>query len=61
MQECQGEVGRVELQLCVRNDNAVAGLVRFVVTVGPLDFDDASPAIPIRMDEDRRSLTQCKH
>ena len=53
IQQCQGQVGRVEVQLCVRNDNAVAGLVRFVVTVGPLDFDDASPAITIAMsDED---------
>ena len=52
IQQCQDEVGRVEVQLCVRNDNAVAALVRFIVTVGPLDFDDATPAITIMMDED---------
>ena len=49
IQQCQDEVGRVEVQLCVRNDNAVAGLVRFIVTVGPLDFDDAVPAITTMM------------
>ena len=52
IQQCQGEVGRVEVELCVRNDNTVAGLVRFIVTVGPLDFDDASPAITIAMPEE---------
>ena len=52
IQQCRGEVGRVEVQLCVRNDNAVAALVRFIVTVGPLDFDDASPAITVAMPED---------
>ena len=52
IQQCQGEVGRVEVQLCVRNDDDVAGLVRFVVTVGPLDFDDASPAITIAIPEE---------
>ena len=49
IQQCQGEVGRVEVELCVRNDNTVAALVRFVVTVGPIAFDDATPAITIMM------------
>ena len=52
IQQCQGDVGRVEVQLCVRNDNAFAALVRFIVTIGPLDFDDASPAITIAMPEE---------
>ena len=44
---------RLPFALYVRNDNRAARLVKLVATCGPLDIDDAQPAITVMMpDED---------
>ena len=44
---------RLPLALYVRNDNRAARLVKLIATCGPLDIDDAQPAITVMMpDED---------
>ena len=44
---------RLPVALYVRNDNRAARLVKLVATCGPLDIDDAQPAITVMMpDED---------
>jgi hypothetical protein len=44
---------RVPVALYVRNDNHRAKLVKLIAQCGPLDMDDASPAITVMMpDED---------
>jgi len=46
-------VDRIPIALYVRNDNRAARLVKVVATCGPLDIDDAQPAITVMlMDED---------
>ena len=40
---------RITYSLHVANDNRRARLVQLVATCGPLDMDDAQPAIPIMM------------
>jgi hypothetical protein len=50
-----GECGshRLPVALYVRNDNQRARLIKLIATCGPLDIDDAQPAITIMMpDED---------
>ena len=44
---------RIPVALYVRNDNRGAKLVKLIATCGPLDIDDAQPAITLMMaDED---------
>ena len=44
---------RLPFALYVRNDNRAARLVKLIATCGPLDIDDAQPAITVMMpDED---------
>ena len=44
---------RLPVAIYVRNDNHKARLVKLIATCGPLDIDDASPAITVMMpDED---------
>ena len=44
---------RIPAALYVRNDNRSARLVKLIATCGPLDIDDAQPAITIMLpDED---------
>ncbi len=44
---------RIPVALYVRNDNRAAKLVKIIAQCGPLDMDDAQPAITIMMpDED---------
>ena len=44
---------RIPVALYVRNDNRAARLVKLVATCGPLDIDNAQPAITVMMpDED---------
>ena len=44
---------RLPFALYVRNDNRAARLVKLIATCGPLDMDDAQPAITVMMpDED---------
>ena len=44
---------RLPVALYVRNDNRAARLVKLIATCGPLDIDDAQPAITVMMpDED---------
>ena len=46
-------VDRIPVALYVRNDNRRARLIKLVATCGPLDIDDAQPAITVMMpDED---------
>ena len=46
-------VDRIPVALYVRNDNRAAKLVKLIATCGPLDMDDAQPAITVMMpDED---------
>ena len=46
-------VDRIPVALYVRNDNRAAKLVKLIATCGPLDVDDAQPAITVMMpDED---------
>lgn len=46
-------VDRIPVALYVRNDNRAARLVKLVAVCGPMDMDDAQPAITILMpDED---------
>ena len=44
---------RLPVALYVRNDNRAARLIKLIATCGPLDLDDAQPAITVMMpDED---------
>ena len=43
----RGHTDRVPVALYVRNDNQRAKLVKLIATCGPLDMDDASPAITL--------------
>ena len=46
-------VQRIPVALYVRNDNRRATLIKLVATCGPLDIDDAQPAITVMLpDED---------
>ena len=46
-------VQRIPVVLYVRNDNRRATLIKLVATCGPLDIDDAQPAITVMLpDED---------
>jgi len=46
-------VDRIPVALYVRNDNRAARLVKLIATCGPLDMDDAQPAITVMLpDED---------
>jgi hypothetical protein len=46
-------VDRIPVALYVRNDNRAARLVKLIAVCGPLDMDDAQPAITVMMpDED---------
>ena len=50
---CKPGVSRIPVALYVRNDNRAAKLVKLIATCGPLDVDDAQPAITVMMpDED---------
>ena len=50
---CKPGVSRIPVALYVRNDNRAAKLVKLIATCGPLDMDDAQPAITVMMpDED---------
>jgi hypothetical protein len=42
-------VERIPVAFYVRNDNRAARLVKLIATCGPLDIDDAQPAITILM------------
>ena len=49
----RGNSDRVPVALYVRNDNQRAKLIKLIAQCGPLDMDDASPAITVMMpDED---------
>ena len=44
---------RLPFALCVRNDNRRPRLIKLIATCGPLDIDNAQPAITVMMpDED---------
>ena len=45
-------VQRIPVALYVRNDNRAARLVKLVATCGPLDIDDAQPAITVMMPDE---------
>jgi hypothetical protein len=46
-------VSRIPVALYVRNDDRTATLVKLIAVCGPLDIDDAQPAITVMMpDED---------
>ena len=46
-------VDRIPIALYVRNDNRAARLVKLIAQCGPLDIDDAQPAITVMLpDED---------
>ena len=46
-------VQRIPVALYVRNDNRRATLIKLIATCGPLDIDDAQPAITVMLpDED---------
>jgi hypothetical protein len=45
-------VDRIPVALYVRNDNRAARLVKLIAQCGPLDLDDAQPAITVMPDED---------
>jgi hypothetical protein len=46
-------VDRIPVALYVRNDNRAARLVKLIAQCGPLDMDDAQPAITVMLpDED---------
>ena len=50
-------VDRLPVALYVRNDNRAARLVKLIATCGPLDADDAQPAITVLLpDEDKGNL-----
>jgi hypothetical protein len=42
-------VDRIPVALYVRNDNRAARLVKLIAVCGPLDMDDAQPAINVMM------------
>ena len=42
-------VDRIPIALYVRNDNRSARLVKLIATCGPLDMDDAQPAITVML------------
>ena len=47
------EVDRIPVALYVRNDDRAARLVKLIAQCGPLDMDDARPAITVMLpDED---------
>ncbi len=47
------DVDRIPVALYVRNDDRAARLVKLIAQCGPLDLDDAQPAITVMMpDED---------
>ena len=49
----RGHTDRCPVALYVRNDNQRAKLIKLIAQCGPLDIDDASPAITVMMpDED---------
>ena len=42
-------VTRLPFALYVRNDNRAPRLIKLIATCGPLDIDDAQPAITLQM------------
>ena len=42
-------VDRIPVALYLRNDNLAARLVKLIATCGPLDMDDAQPAITVML------------
>jgi len=53
IRKAQAGQARLPFALYVRNDNRAPRLVKLIASCGPLDSDDAQPAITIMMpDED---------
>src|SRR4051794_4325133 len=53
IRKAQPSQTRLPVALYIRNDNQRARLIKLIATCGPLDMDDAAPAITVMMpDED---------
>jgi len=51
--QSQPGADRIQVGLYVRNDNRRSRLVKLIATCGPMDIDDAQPAITVMtLDED---------